>query len=255
MTTTLVNQVWVQTQRLLIRWSHDLQSVIQALILPCMFLLAINLVFGKPISAALGHSALHGSVPMAALVGAIFGSTAGGVMLMRERDEGLLSRFWVLPVYRVSGLLSRMVAEVLRMVATVVLVLATGYALGFRFQQGIAAALLWVAVPLVFGIAFWVLVTTLALYLTNTVLAEATGILVALMFFFCTGFVPLEQYPEWIQPVVEHQPMSYAIAAMQGLSRGGPVLAPLTGTVAWAAATVVVCAPAMVIGYRRASTH
>ena len=55
-------------------------------------------------------------------------------------------------------------------------------------------------------------------------LAEATGILVALMFFFCTGFVPLDQYPAWIQPVVEHQPMSYAIAVMQGLALGGPVL-------------------------------
>ena len=28
---------WVQTQRLLIRWCHDVQTVIQALILPPMF--------------------------------------------------------------------------------------------------------------------------------------------------------------------------------------------------------------------------
>jgi ABC-2 type transport system permease protein len=253
--TALVGQIWVQTQRLLIRWAHDPQSVIQALILPCMFLIAIDLVFGKPISAATGHSALYGSVPMAALVGAIFGSTAGGVLLMRERDEGLLARFWVLPIYRVSGLLSRLSAEVFRMLATGALVLGTGYALGFRFHQGLPAALLWLAVPTVFGIAFWIFVTTLALYLANTVLAEATGILVALMFFFCTGFVPLDQYPWWIQPVVEHQPMSYAIAVMQGLSLGGPVLAPFLGTLGWVVATVATCAAPMIIGYRRASTR
>jgi ABC-2 type transport system permease protein len=253
--TALFRQIWVQTQRLLIRWAHDPQSVIQALILPCMFLVAIDLVFGRPISAATGHSALYGSVPMAALVGAIFGSTAGGVLLMRERDDGLLARFWVLPIYRVSGLLSRLSAEVLRMLMTGLLVLGTGYALGFRFHQGLPSALLWLAVPLVFGIAFWIFVTTLALYLVNTVLAEATGILVALMFFFCTGFVPLDQYPSWIQPVVEHQPMSYAIAVMQGLSRGGPVLAPFMGTLVWVAVTVATCAVPMVIGYRRASTR
>jgi ABC-2 type transport system permease protein len=253
--TAFVRQIWVQTQRLLIRWAHDPQSVIQALILPCMFLIAIDLVFGKPISAATGHSALYGSVPMAALVGAIFGSTAGGVLLMRERDEGLLARFWVLPIYRVSGLLSRLFAEVLRMLATGALVLGIGYALGFRFHQGLPAALLWLAVPTVFGIAFWIFVTTLALYLVDTVLAEATGILVALMFFFCTGFVPLDQYPLWVQPVVEHQPMSYAIAVMQGLSLGGPVLAPFLGTLGWVAVTVAVCAAPMVIGYRRASTR
>jgi ABC-2 type transport system permease protein len=253
--TALAGQIWVQTQRLLIRWAHDPQSVIQALILPCMFLIAIDLVFGKPISAATDQSALYGSVPMAALVGAVFGSTAGGVLLMRERDEGLLARFWVLPIHRASGLLSRLSAEVVRMLATGALVLCTGYALGFRFQQGISAALLWLAVPLAFGIAFWIFVTTLALYLVNTVLAEASGILVALMFFFCTGFVPLDQYPSWIQPVVEHQPMSYAVAVMQGLSLGGPVLAPLLGTLGWAAAIVVGCMPAMVIGYRKASTR
>ena len=41
--------------------------------------------------------------------------------------------------------------------------------------------------------------------------------------FFSTGFVPREQYPQWIQPVVAHQPMSYAIEAMRGLSLGGPI--------------------------------
>ena len=46
-----------------------------------MFLLAIDLVFGKPISTVSGHSALYGSVPMAALVGAVFGSTAAGILL------------------------------------------------------------------------------------------------------------------------------------------------------------------------------
>ena len=251
----LVLQTWVQTQRLLIRWAHDAQSVIQALILPCMFLFAIDFVFGKPISAASGQSALYGSVPMAALVGAVFGSTAGGILLMRERDEGLLARFWVLPIHRASGVLSRLSAEVVRILATTALVLCTGYALGFRFHQGVPAALLWMAVPTVFGMAFWFMVTTLALYLVNTVLAEATGILVALMFFFCTGFVPLDQYPAWIQPVVEHQPMSYAIAVMQGLALGGPVLAPLLGTLAWSVGTVAVCAAPMVIGYRKASTR
>ena len=50
--------------------------------------------------------------------------------------------------------------------------------------------------------------------------------------FFSTGFVPLDQFPRWIQPVVEHQPVSYAVEAMRGLSLGGPVLAPMVGDAA-----------------------
>lgn len=246
---------WVQTQRLLVRWCHDIQTIIQALILPPMFLVSINLVFGKPVSFVSGHSALYGSVPMAALVGAIFGSTASGICLMRERDDGLLARLWVLPVHRASGLLARLVAEAARILVTTILVICTGMALGFRFQQGIPAALAWVAVPLTFGVAFSFLVITLALYLVNTVLVEATGIAITLLIYFCTGFVPLAEYPNWIQPVVHHQPMSYAVDAMRGLSLGGPVLAPTIGILLWSAGIVAVSAAPMVIGYRKASTR
>jgi ABC-2 type transport system permease protein len=125
--------------------------------------------------------------------------------------------------------------------------------LGFRFKQGIAAAAAWVAVPVIFGVAFALLVTMTALYLANTVLAEATGMVVSLLFFFCTGFVPLSQYPSWIRPVVEHQPMSYAVEAMRGLALGGPVLIPIVGTSLWSAGIVAVCAAPTVIGYRKAS--
>lgn len=251
----LILHTWIQTQRLLIRWSHDIQTLLQALILPPMFLASINLVFGKLVSTVSGHSALYGSVPMAALVGAVFGSTASGICLMHERDEGLLARFWVLPVHRASDLLSRLAAEVVRILATTVLVMCTGLALGFRFRQGIPAALAWMSIPVVFGVAFAFLVTMLALYMVNTVLAESAGIVVALLFFFSTGFVPLSQYPSWLQPVVEHQPLSYAIDAMKGLSLGGPVLIPAIGTVIWSAGIIAVCMYPMLVGYRKACTR
>ncbi len=249
----LVLPTWVQTQRLLVRWRRDLQTVTQALILPVMFLAALNLVFGNLISSVSGHSALYGSVPMAALVGAALGSSSAGICLMRERSDGLLASFWVLPVHRASGLLSRLAAEAVRILVTTVVVLGAGLALGFRFRQGFFAALAWLAVPAMFGVAFSFLVITLALRLVNTLLAEATGMLIALLAFFCTGFVPLAQYPGWLQPMVQHQPMSYAVEAMRGLSLGGPVLTPMIGTLLWSAGIVGVCAAPMVIGYRKAS--
>src|SRR4029077_1539158 len=95
--------------------------------------------------------------------------------------------------------------------------------------------------------------TTLAFYSADTVLAESAALHSALLFFFCTGFVPLAQYPHWIQPVVEHQPMSYAVEAMRGLSLGGPVLVPMLGTFLWSAGIAAACVVPMVAGYRKAS--
>lgn len=255
MMSALLSQTWVQTLRLIARWARDPQTLIEALLLPAGFLVALNLVFGQTVSSVSGRSALYGSVPVAVLIGAVFGSSAAGVALMRERSDGLLSRFWVLPIHRASGPLSRLCAEVIRILLTGAVVMVAGLILGLRFRQGILATAGWVLVPVFLGVAFAAIVTTMALYMTNTVVVESTGLVVMLLVFFCTGFAPLEQYPQSIQPVVEHQPMSYAVEAMRGLAFGGPVLTPVVGTLVWSGGIVAVCAAPMVIGYRRASTR
>lgn len=255
----LVPQTLQQIKRLLVRWRRDQTMVILTLAVPVFFLLTLNTVLGQRISQITGHSALSGSVPMIAVVAAITGSSAGAVGLMRERADGLLARLWVLPIHRASGGLSRLAAEAIRVIVTTVLILGAGLLLGFRFHQGPLAALAWLMVPVIFGVAFATLVTTVAFYSAGrpsqpgTTLVEGIALISTLGFFFCTGFVPLQQYPRWIQPAVEHQPMSYAIEAMRGLSQGGPVAWPMTATLLWAGGTVAVCVVPMVLGYRKAS--
>ena len=221
--------------------------------MPVVLLVTVNIVLGNGVSQLTGHSALYGSVPLIAMVGAMSGSMVGGISLMRERRDGLLSRLWVVPVHRASGLLSRLTADVLRIVVTTAVIMCTGFVLGFRFRQGILASVAWLFVPTVFGVAFTMAVITLALYAANTIVVEATEIVWGLLMFFSTGFVPLDQYPSWIQPIVQHQPISYAIDAMRGLSLGGPVLAPVVAMLLWSAGIVAVFAVPMAIGYRRAS--
>ena len=108
----------------------------------------------------------------------------------------------------------------IRIVGTTAVLMCAGLILGFRFQQGILASVAWLFIPMVFGVVFSAAVNTLALYTSNTIVLEATQVVSALLMFFSTGFVPLDQFPRWIQPAVEHQPVSYAIEAMRGLSLG-----------------------------------
>jgi ABC-2 type transport system permease protein len=251
----LIPQTLVQTQRILLRWARDLTTVIEALVLPVLFLLTLNIVLGQLISQVTGHSAVYGTVPMNALAAAINGSAGGAIGLIGERSDGLLRRLWVLPVHRASGVLSRIVAETVRIMVTTVVVLAAGMALGFRFQQGVLASLAWLVVPVVFGLGYATLITMVALYTAKNFLLEAVTLVHLLMVVFSTGFLPVNQYPRWIQPVVAHQPMSYAIDAMRGLSLGGPVRWPMIATLLWAAGIAVVCIAPMLLGYRRASTH
>ncbi|MFZ3318958.1 ABC transporter permease [Mycobacterium sp.] len=249
----LVANTWVLTARLLRRWRRDLTTVLESLIMPVVLLVTLNIVLGDGISQVTGHSALYGSVPLIAMVGAMSGSMVGGIGLMRERADGVLTRLWVLPVHRASGLLSRLVADAVRIVLTTAVILCAALLLGFRFRQGILASVAWLFVPTSFGVAFTMVVITLALYAANTIVVEATEVVWGLLMFFSTGFVPVEQYPRWLQPVVQHQPMSYAIEVMRGLSLGGPVLTPMVAMLLWSAGIAAACAIPMAIGFRKAS--
>lgn len=248
----LVSQTWVLTVRLLVRWRRDHATVLESLVMPVVLLVTLNIVLGDGISQLTGQSALYGSVPLIAMVGAMSGSMVGGIGLMRERTNGLVSRLWVLPVHRASGLLSRLAADAVRIVVTTAVIMCAGLALGFRFREGILASMAWLFIPTVFGVAFTMIVITVALYAANTIVVEGIEVVWGLLMFFSTGFVPLDQYPSWIQPVVQHQPMSYSIEAMRGLALGGPVLAPVVAVLLWSVGIAAVVAVPMAIGYRRA---
>ena len=249
----LLPDTWVLTNRILRRWSRDPTTLAETLIVPICFLVTLNIVLGDGISQVTGHSALYGSVPLVAMVAALSGATVGGIGVMRERTDGLLSRLWVLPVHRASGVLSRLAADAVRIVLSTAVIMCAGLVLGFRFRQGILESVAWLFIPTVFGVAFSVAVITLALYTAKTIVVEATAVIWGLQMFFSTGFVPLDQFPHWIQPVVEHQPVSYAIEAMRGLSLGGPVLAPMVAMLLWSVGIAAACAIPMATGYRRAS--
>lgn len=249
----LAPHVWVLVGRILRRWSRDTVTLAQTLVVPIVFLATLDILLGDGITQLTGTSALYGSVPLVAMVAATQGATVGGLSIMRERSDGLLSRLWVLPVHRTAGVLARVAAEMIRVVLSTLALLCTGLALGFRFHEGLLAAVAWLLVPTVFGVAFCMAVMTVALYSAKTLVVEATAVVSALLMFFSTGYVPLDQYPTWMQPVVEHQPLSYTVEVMRGLSVGGPVLAPMTGLVLWSAAVVAVCAVPLTVGYRKAS--
>lgn len=251
----LVPHTWVQTQRFLIRFGRDPMTLFLNLILPIAFLTVVDVVLGDTISQVTGHDALHGSVPMVALQATMAGALVGVVSISTEQTDGLLARLWVVPVHRVSGLLARAGAEGIRVGMNSLVVLGVGLLFGLRFGQGFLATLGWLCVPIVFGVTFSVLVLTIALYWPSTILVDVIVVVNSLVLFFCTGFVPLDQYPEWIQPVVEHQPVSYAIETMRGLSMGGPVLEPAIGTLLWCGGILLLCVGPMVAGYRRASMH
>lgn len=249
----LVTETLVLTWRLLVRQARTPMALVHGVVLPSSFLVTLKVVFGDSITTMTGQDALHRSVPLAVLISAISGTSTGMVGIGAERLSGFIARLWVLPIHRAAGLLARLTAEVIRLLMTTAVVLGVGVALGFRFERGIGFAVLWVAVPVIFGVAFAALATAAALLAPTVIMVEATQPVIVVGGMFCTGFVPLDMYPDWVQPLVRYQPMSLAADAMRALSIGGPVWPPMGGCLLWCSAIVAMCLWPITAGYRRAA--
>lgn len=248
-----VGQSASETGRLLQRWRRDPVVAVQALLFPTLLLLVYKLLIGKAVLTVTGHDSVYGLVPMCAVAGAIFGTVGVGVALPAERESGLLARLWVQPVHRASALAGRLVAEAARTTTSAVVLTVFGIALGLRFSHGWVSALTFVLLPVAISAGMATVVIAIAVRADGKAMVTWLGAGCVVLLFLNTGVAPAEKFPGWLQPVVRFQPMSPTIEAMRALAGGGPVLRPLWQVALWAAALVVVFAPAAIRGYRAAA--
>jgi len=185
--------------------------------------------------------------------GAMYGATGTGISLYGERESGLLRRFWVLPIHRSAALVGRLLAECVRAAAATVVVVVVGILLGLRFQQGWGGALGVLIVPVIVIIGFTPLVILVGVSSVGDKVVQLFAMVVLVGMFFNSGFVLVQNYPGWLQPVVRAQPMSCAIEAMRNFTLGGPLLVPMLQTLAWSVGLVAVFGVLAVRGYRKAA--
>ena len=124
---TVANEVWVFASRLLVQWCRHPTVPLQALVFPAVLLLTYSVLVGKSMTRITGNSGLDLLIPVCALVGAMSGSAASGSMMSHDRESGLLTRLWMMPVRRGSALAGIVLAEALRTLSGTALVAAIGY--------------------------------------------------------------------------------------------------------------------------------
>lgn len=221
--------------------------------MPVCILLTYEAVLSKRVYEVTGVASVYGLVPVCAVLSAVLGALRTSEGLMVDRQFGLLSRMWVLPVHRASALTGRLTAEAVRALTGTILITALGVAMGLRFTHGWPAALAYILIPPIVVAGFTALVMALAVR-TNartamTLLATVTVSLV----FVNPGITPIGLFPDWLQPLVRVQPLSPPIEVMRALAHDGPLLWPLAMTLIWAIVLVAVFIPLAVRAYRRAA--
>lgn len=243
----------ILTERMLMHWRLHPMVPLQAVLLPTLLLLTYYLVVSKSMVMVTGTDNLATLVPMCIVAGTMMGTLNAGFHIPGERDSGLLSRFWVMPVHRGSFLVGTTLAEVAQTVFAGFLILLVGMSLGLRFEGSWFAVIPFLLIPVLVTIVFTAIVIAVSVRTHSAPLLTLLGG-VAIGLAFCTGGVaPLEHFPAWIQPIARAQPLTPVIDSMRALVEGEPVGGSLLVGLVWLIGLAAVFVPLAVRGYRRAA--
>lgn len=168
-------------------------------------------------------------LPPIVVVQAMFFTAIGSAFaLADDRFRGLLERCRSLPISPWAPLVGRIGADLVRALVAMVVVLAAGTAVGFRFEAGVVAGLGFVAIVLLFTTMAVAGCSVVGLGAASPEAASQSLFLPYLpLLMLSTGFVPVEGFPGWLQPFVRWQPVSLTVEALRALASGGPTAAPV----------------------------
>jgi ABC-2 type transport system permease protein/oleandomycin transport system permease protein len=182
----------------------------------------------------------------------VFGAIATAIGLATDMKSGLMERFHALPMSRAAVLTGRTLADLVRNIFVVALMMLVGFLVGWRIHTDIWGALAGAGLVLLFGYAMsWIFATVgLAVGDPETAQAAAFPVLAPLVF-ASAAFVPLESMPSWLQTFAENQPVSITAEAVRALTVGGPAASLVVQALAWDLAILVVFGFLSVRLYRR----
>ena len=242
------------TRRNLIAYLRVPQLLIFSTIQPVIFVLLFNYAFGGAIQLpGFPYPYIDYLMPGIFVQTVVFGSITTAIGMATDLQSGLTERFRALPMARPAVLSGRTLADLARNVFVVILMMAVGFAVGWRIHTNVAGLIGGALLVLLFGYAMSWVFAAVGLAVGDPESAQAASFPVLAPLVFASGaFVPVSTMPGWLQAFANHQPVTAAANAVRALTAGGPTATYVWHSIAWDLAILAVFAPLAVRLYRRA---
>lgn len=248
------------TLRNLIHFRRTPDVLMWGMVQPIMFVLLFSQVFGGAIDVP-GQDYTDFLMAGIFVQTVVFGSTFSGMFMSEDRKKGLIDRFKTLPMAPSAVLVGRTLADLVLNTLTLIVMVLTGFAVGWRFENGVGPFLAGMLLLLVFSWAFsWVMVLLGQLVRSPEVMNSATFMVLFPLTFLSNAFVPAETMPTALRVFAEWNPISALVQATRELfgntgdapapdiwTMQNPVLAVIVATTL----LVAVFAPLSVARFRR----
>ncbi len=157
---------------------------------------------------------------------------------------------------QIAVLAGRTTTDLFRNTLSVLIMVAAGFALGFRLDGGPARGLAALVIALLFGYAATWVFAAVGLAVKDPQAANFIGFAPVLLFvYLSSAWVPIETMSGVVQGFARHQPVNVTIEAVRGLANGTHATGEIIQSVAWSLALIVAFTLLSTRQFRKASAR
>jgi ABC-2 type transport system permease protein/oleandomycin transport system permease protein len=246
---------WVLAKRNLVQIPRIPELLVFAIIQPVMFVILFRYVLGGAIDV--GDESYANFLMAGIFVQTVaFGGVSTGIGLAEDLQKGLVDRFRSLPMSRSAVLTGRTVADLVRNLAVVFVMLAVGLLVGFRPEAGVIGWAATIGLLLLLSFAFSWIGAVVALMIRSVEAVQSAGFIWLFpLTFASSAFVQTEGMPGWLETFANHQPITQVVDAVRGFLLDQPVDNHGWMALAWCLGILLVCVPLSVSLYQRVATR
>jgi len=206
--------------------------------MPIVLLLLFVYVFGGQLGAGFGPHEGRGAyldyvVPGILLIAVASAVQGTSIMVAMDMTGGIIDRFRTMAIARASVLTGHVLGSLIQILVAVAILIGVAFGLGFRSTAGALEWLAAIGVLALFAFALIWLAVALGLAAKSVETASNTPMILLLLLFLSSGFVPTATMPAGLRQFAEYQPFSPAADAVRGLLAGTAVGDHAIASIAW----------------------
>ena len=196
-------------------------SLVGAFVMPVMFAILFLTVFGRVMDRA-GIDYVQYMVPAITLQAVFFSAMSGSAWAAEDAQSGMVNRLRSMPIARSAPVLSLLIGETVRSMASALVLIVVGMIAGFRFQTGVLGFVAFMLIVATCAVAICLPYLVIGYHFADPEPAQAVGgVIYFPLLLISTLFVPASAYPDWLQPIVENSPISRMGDALRAVSTSG----------------------------------
>lgn len=232
-------------------WRRAPGQLLTELTFPVMMLVMFAYFLGGAMQVEGGGNYREFLVPGMFALTMAFGLEATMVALTQDINKGLLDRFRAMPIAPSAIVAGRSLIDMAASALTLLVLLAAGLAVGWRWNGSVAEGLAALGLLLLLRFALLWAGIYLALVAGKPELVQTVQILVWPVVFLSNAFISPDTMPGWLGAVAEWNPMSATAGAVRELF-GNPVWSgggswatdhAVLLAILWPLAILAVCVP------------